>query len=254
MSKTENRRREILEILAREGKVRIAPLSQSLGVSLVTVRGDLKSLQEQGLLNCITGGAIQSRADAGRALLVCEKQIASAAKLNIARKAAMQVCDGETLMINSGTTTRLFALELKRLSNLKIVTNSVIIAQELSGFPNINLTLLGGKVNPQFFFTYGADAAAQLRKYKADKSILSVDGISVSTGISTYHEEEAAINAIMMERAFKTLIVADATKLGKESFAKFSDIGKIDMLITSPGEKEKAEAIQSRGVTVCVCE
>ena len=159
--------------------------------------------------------------------------------------------DGETLLINSGTTTLFTAIELKRHQRLNILTNSLAVAMELGDYPSFRVILLGGKINTQYAFTYSSDALAQLSKYKADKVILSVDGIDCRHGISTYHAEEAEVNIAMIHRSHQTIIVADSTKLGRESFNNFSRLTGIDYLVTNrDADEDLLRSIRSCGVEV----
>ena len=130
--------------------------------------------------------------------------------------------DGNTLFINSGTTTLLVAEALKTKKNLSIVTNSLPIATLLGKVPTFRVILLGGTFNTQYAFTYGTDTQEQLNRYGADWAILSVDGVSPDGDISTCHAEEAIIDRLMITRAKKVLIVADTTKIGRTGFSYVS--------------------------------
>jgi len=175
-------------------------------------------------------------------------------KKTIATAAANLVSDGETLLINSGTTTFFTAIELKRHKNLNIVTNSISVAIELGAHPTFRVILLGGEINSQYSFTYGTDAMAQLKKYKADKAILSIDGISSEVGLTTYHAEEAEIDKMMMERAHQTIIVADCTKMNKESFFNIGLIqSPLSWVTNNCVSGEQLDKIQDLGIEIIKC-
>lgn len=111
--------------------------------------------------------------------------------------------------------------------------------------------MLGGSVNPQYQFTYGDDAINQLKKYRADKLILAVDGINSEEGITTYHHLEAEINRQMISRVNKTIIVADYTKIGRVSFAYIDSINNIDILLTNQKvSQDEIKNIKKSGVDV----
>lgn len=252
--KLDVRRKNILNILSRDGKVRVVQLSQALGTSEVTIRNDLAELEKGGYLERVPGGAVQTMKNYYNMDFQQRKQENVAEKQAIAIAAAELINDGETLMINSGTTTYFAAAELKRHKNLKIVTNSISVAVELGGLPTIRVILLGGDFNPHYSFTYGDDALAQLRKYKADKLILSVDGVSGEDGLTTYHAEETEINRLMMERASSTIIVADYTKIGHESFSKISPIDSVKYLVTNQcADPQVLADIETHGVEIKRC-
>ena len=218
-AKIVQRRNVILDILHNEKKVYIADLSKRLGASLVTIRSDLDALANEGLLVRMAGGAIlpaDGNGQSHRAIAGYEQ------KLEIAQSAAMLVQDGDTLFINSGTTTLLVAEALKNKKNLSVVTNSISIATTLGAIPSFRVILLGGAINTQYSFTYGADTQEHLNRFGADWAVLSVDGVSRDGEISTCHAEEAIIDRIMIARAKKVLIVADSTKIGRTGFSYVS--------------------------------
>lgn len=249
--KIDVRRKKILELLDRDGQVRVSQLSEILGTTVVTIRSDLAALERNGYLERIPGGAVQAVKNYYNLDFQRRKQEHMEYKKDIAVAASNLVNDGETLLINSGTTTFFTAVELKRHKNLNIVTNSISVALELGTYPTFRVILLGGEINPQYSFTYGNDAMQQLKNYKADKAILSVDGIHNEIGLTTYHAEEAVINKLMMERARQTVIVADYTKLRHESFANIGAISNAHSWVTNDCvDKKLLSEIKASGIEV----
>lgn len=249
--KLDARRKEILDILAREGRVKVAELSQLLGASEVTIRNDLAELDKEGVLERTHGGARKTQRAYYNMTLKERGTRNAEIKQRIAQAAAELVHDGDTLLINSGTTTHFVAQQLRDKRKLKVVTNSISIAMELGDLSNINVILLGGNVNIDYTFTYGDDTLAQLRKYKADKLILSVDGIDEEAGITTYHAEEAEVNKAMIERAHRNIVVADHTKIGYECFAAVAPLEAIEYLITDgQAGSGKLDMLGRRGVEI----
>ena len=230
--KIDVRRKKILEILRRDGQVRVSQLSDALGATVVTIRSDLDALEQDGYLERTQGGAIQTMKNYYNLEFQRRKQEHMENKKAIAAAAAGLVRDGDTLFINSGTTTYFAAVELKQRKNLNIVTNSISVAVELGGLPTFRVILLGGDISAQYSFTYGEDVKEQISRYRANWAILSVDGIQPGTGITTYHAEESVIDRIMMERAQTPIIIADSTKLGRESFSRVSVLTPQTILIT----------------------
>ena len=247
--KIDTRRKKILELLEREGKVTVAGLSAELGTTAVTIRSDLSALEENGYLERIPGGALlkaQLRPQLSGGTNLAEKQAIAAATAGLIR-------DGDTLFINSGTTTREVALALKQHRNLNVVTNSVAVASELSGIPTFRVILLGGELNSQYLFTCGGDAQEQLQKYQADYAILSLDGVSAENGITTYHADEAIIDRMMVERAQKTLIVADHTKLGHAGFSQICPLQQVHTLITDQeGASEQLDMLRTTQMRIVI--
>ncbi|MDL2217449.1 DeoR/GlpR family DNA-binding transcription regulator [Christensenellaceae bacterium OttesenSCG-928-M15] len=249
-SKLDARRNSILELLNQTGKVRVQTLSQKLGASEVTIRNDLSVLEKNGLLERVPGGAVQTMKNYYNMDLQQRRNENAAAKQSIAQVAASLVNDGDTLFLNSGTTTYFTALDLKRFKNLKIVTNSISIAMEMANVPTHHVMLLGGMINPQYSFTYGVNVLNELKHFKADKAILSVDGIC-NIGITTYHAEEADVSKMMLERARTSIIVADRTKIGRESFLLISELMADQYLVTNRCENsELFDELREFGITI----
>ena len=184
--KIDTRRKQILELLERDGRVSVTRLSQELGATAVTIRSDLSALERDGYLERIQGGAIR------KMRIQPQRPVGSnlPEKQAIAAVTARIIQNGDTLFLNSGTTTHQLAMALKEHRNLNVVTNSVAVAAELSAIATFHVILLGGELDPQYLYTSGGDAQEQLRKYQADYAILSLDGVSVENGITTYHADD----------------------------------------------------------------
>lgn len=248
----DQRRKKILEMLQQEGKVKVAELSKLFGISEVTIRNDLDDLEAQGLLQRIHGGAISTYKSYYNMTFHDRTETNKEEKRKIAIEAASMISDGDTLILGSGTTPLYVLRELKNHKNLIIITNSLSIAHEAGYNRNINIVvLLGGNINFEYQFTWGDDAIRQLSKYKADKLILSSDGVSSAFGITTYHHHEAELYRQMIAKVDRTIIVADYTKIGRANFAQIENIDRIDCLITNHhSPKDEIEAMKEKGVEV----
>jgi len=248
--KIDIRRKKILERLQRDGMVRVSELSAELGVTSVTIRTDLDNLEQDGCLERVQGGAVAKIRPAEQA---DQKETRNQEKLVIANEAVRCIENGTTLFINSGTTTKYLAEALKQHKNLNVVTNSVAVAMELGNAPLIHVILLGGEINTQYGFTFGEDVKEQMRHYQADWAILSVDGVSTSAGVTTFHAEEAVVNRMMIERARNTLILADHTKIGRVGFTRIHAITPSMRLITEGKcDKSTAAQLEEHGLAVTV--
>ena len=226
--KIDTRRKQILELLERDGRVSVTRLSQELGATAVTIRSDLSALERDGYLERIQGGAIR------KMRIQPQRPVGSnlPEKQAIAAVTARIIQNGDTLFLNSGTTTHQLAMALKEHRNLNVVTNSVAVAAELSAIATFHVILLGGELDPQYLYTSGGDAQEQLRKYQADYALLSLDVFSVENGITTSLAAEAIIDRMMVEQAKKTLIIADHTKIGHAGFSLICPLQQVDTVIT----------------------
>ncbi|MBO5453111.1 MAG: DeoR/GlpR transcriptional regulator [Clostridia bacterium] len=236
---TEKRKQEILDLLKSKGSVRVNELSKKFNVSEVTIRSYLADMEKKGLLSRVHGGAISSYKPYYSMNMTQRLETNQWAKASIAAKVAAMIEPNDTIMLNSGTTTLFTFRKFPADYNLSIVTNSIAIALEASGNPNYNVVLIGGSLNTKYQFSFGPDAVSQLKNYHADKFILSVDGIDISGGFTTYYDKEAEIDRIMLEQSDKCIVAADYTKFHHSAFVKISDINVADCIVTNSSLDEK---------------
>lgn len=246
------RKQKILEILQRDGRVRVAELSKFFNISDVTIRMDLADLEANGRLSRVYGGAVSSYKSYCNMDMQQRLTTNQAQKEAIARHIVTMIEDNDTIMLNAGTTTLTVFRQLPSKLNLSIVTNSVAIALEAGSNPNFNVVLLGGSVNSKHQFTYGDDAIAQLSRYHADKLILSVDGISTSHGLTTFLNAEADLDRTFLSHAATRIIAADSTKLERTAFAKIADLTEADYIVTNhcSSAEDELEQLRQLGQTV----
>ncbi|MBQ7398971.1 MAG: DeoR/GlpR transcriptional regulator [Clostridia bacterium] len=234
----DNRRKKILELLDKNGSVRVTELSGLFGISEVTIRTDLADMENKGLLTRVHGGAVSSYKPYYNMSFNQRMSTNQEQKEVIAKKIAEMIENNDTIMLNSGTTTLLVFRAIPRDLNLNIVTNSISIALEGTSNPNFNIILLGGMINPKYQFTFGDDAIKQLKSYHADKLVLSVDGIDAENGFSTYYDKEAQIDRIMLEQSSINIVAADHTKFNRCAFTKISELSVADYIVTDTGVPE----------------
>lgn len=244
----ETRANRIMELLRRTGTAQASTISELLQVSLVTVRKDLQRMEDEGLLHRIHGGAAIRDVQAAY-----DPRMSAMEK--IAEAAAREIKAGDCVIMNAGNTTLLTARKLLERKGITVITNSIAIARELVQQVGIKLIFLGGEVNAEAVFTYGWDAVTQLEQYKANKLILSVSGLSCSSGLTTRHMEAADLLRRMIARTETVIAVADDTKIGFESFYHVGDLKAVDKLITNvtADTEQELEKIQAMGIHVCGC-
>ena len=248
---TEQRKQKISELLKENDSVRVSELSRILDVSEVTVRSYLEDMEKKGLLSRVHGGAVSSYKPYYSMNLNQRLEANQTEKVEIAEKIAELIQDNDTVMLNAGTTTLLAFRKFPAEYNLNIVTNSIAIALEASSNPNYNVILTGGSVNTKYQFTYGTDAVRQVKKYHADKLILSVDGIDVEGGFTTYYNKETAVDVAMIEQADCCIVAADKTKFWRSAFAKIGDISVADYLVTNTGfTHERLAELEALGIKI----
>ena len=246
----EERRNNIVDLLQKDGRVKVSELSKLFNISEVSVRNDLTDMEKQGYLERVHGGAIITYRQYFNMPLMERAVTNKEEKKKIAEMAASLISDGDTVIISTGTTNMYVVRELQQLRSITVITNSIPIALE-AGMNNMQVILLGGIFNAHNQFVYGDDSISQLRKYKADKLILSIDGVCAEEGITTYNNVEAELNRKMILRSNMTIVVADYTKIGRVGFSNVSNLENIDMIITNNDADESTiSAIREKGIEV----
>jgi DeoR family transcriptional regulator of aga operon len=240
----------ILERLSANGGVGVAELAAELETSAATVRRDLQLLQEQRLLSRTHGGAV-----AHGVLYELPLRYRGARhgdeKRRIAAAAAERISEGMVVGLTGGTTTTEVARALSDRRRLTIVTNSLSIAAELAVRPNLKLVVTGGVARPESYELIGPLAEASLAGLNLDVAIVGVDGISRSAGLTTHHEAEAHTNRALIERARRTLVVADSSKIGQTAFARICEADRADELITdSAADPIALDDLRETGIAV----
>ncbi len=229
------RRQQILDLVHTKNKVVVSELSEFFGVSEVCIRNDLADMEKSGLLSRVHGGAVSNYDSYYNMSFAQRSNTNRSEKEEIASKVAEMIYDNQSVMMNAGTTTLAVMQKLSDKRNINIVTNSIVVALEGAKYPNLHITLLGGEVNSEYQFVYGALTLSQLDEYKADVLVLSADGITEEDGVTTYYDREAEICKKMIKHASNVIAVLDRTKIGKVTYKKISDIDKIDNLVTNKG-------------------
>ncbi len=248
MSKTERLGR-ILELLARDGTVTVGDLAAELAVSQATVRRDLQALGEQRLLERSHGGAVAH--GTAHELPVRYRTGRSEEKRRIARAAAELVADGDAIAFTGGTTTTEVARTLAARQDLTVITNALNIAVELAVRPNLKLIVTGGVARSASYELVGTLADATLRGLNVDLAFVGVDGVDAERGLTTQNEVEAATNRALMARAKRTIVVADASKLGRVALAQIAGVAAAEQLITNTGaDAEQVQRLEAAGLTV----
>ena len=244
---TNKRKQKIMDLLKENGSVKVAELSEIFKISEVTIRSYLADMEQKGLLSRIHGGAISSYKPYYSMDMTQRLEANQSEKVEIATKISNMIEPNDTVMLNSGTTTLLAFRKFPQEYSLNIVTNSIAIALEASGNPNYNVVLIGGSLNTKYQFSFGADAISQLKKYHADKFVLSVDGIDVSNGFTTYYDKEAEVDRVMIEQSDKCIVAADFSKFNRSAFVKIADISVADCIVTNIQKDDKilSELIES---------
>lgn len=240
-----SRQRQMLEYINREGITTVNALAQEGSRSTSTVRRDLRTLDEMGLIKRIRGGAESlSATTVTRHLYRLQKSPNWNEKIRIGRVAAELVNDHETIAINYGTTAMALATCLLNKNDLTIITNDIEIAQLLSGKPDFEVILIGGRIQKEVPSTVGGFAAEMWRSFYFDKGFLTVMALDPDEGLMTRALEEAEIGRAFIDRCNQTIVIADHSKLNKRGGTTFAPFQAADTLVTDKGIQDNSELLK----------
>ena len=247
----EERRQFIVGLAQKNGRVLVEELSESLGISRITIRKDLDHLQNRGVLQRTHGGAVLPGNGALSDPSLQEKEGRhSQEKLRIAAAAANLVQEGQCVLLDSGTTTTAIARALKRFSRLTIITNAVNIAGELSG-TDFEVLLTGGSLRKNSFSLVGPLAEDMLHDMHADILFLGVDGFDLEIGLTTPNLMESRVNRAMVKASSIVVAVCDSTKFNRRSLSRIVEVAAIHHVITDNDlPAETAKALQAAGINL----
>jgi DeoR family transcriptional regulator of aga operon len=246
------RRHRILELLRDHGRVTVDDLAIRFATSQVTIRTDLATLESAGALERTHGGAILRQDDDDQPIAVKQTRH-HAEKVRIAQAAASLINDGETIILDSGTTTAEIAKQIRRLEvqAINVITNALNIAMLLADVPAVRLIMPGGILRPESNSLSGHMAEAALAGLQADLLFLGADGLDPERGVMTPHLPEAHLNAQMIAISRRVIVVADSSKLLRRNISLIARVDQLHMLITNEGANPEVVAeLRRRGVEV----
>jgi DeoR family transcriptional regulator, glycerol-3-phosphate regulon repressor len=251
--KPEERRERIVAVVRDANRASVDELASMLDISRETVRRDLALLSEQGALRKVHGGAVHFQT-AQEGLLRDREASAREEKLAIGREAAKLFDAGDSIFIDGGTTTSLFAAELGKVGSFAVITNSVIIASQLWNAPNrSDVYLLGGRYFGDNQEVVGPLTVEQIHDLHADHVVLTIGAMDNDGNCMDFNADEAFVARAMIARARTVTILADGSKLQRNALFQVCKADKIDRLVTDkPPAPHLVDALRGAGVEVIV--
>lgn len=231
------REHSILNRLMVQGAVSVADLSSELEVSEVTIRSDLSSLEERGLLSRTHGGALPSI----HPHIFQRQNMNLEEKHRIAKAAAGLVKDGDAIMIEAGTTTSLLPRYLAGKRDILIITNSILAFESAKSNPALKITLVGGEFRDSTDSFVGRITLDTIRRFNVRCAFVGTDGFSLKSGITTHLIEGGDVISVMRERAENLVLLADSSKYGKTGIVTILPLSQINTLITDTGLSDAAK-------------
>lgn len=223
----QDRRSRIVALLRNGARASTAAIAQTLGVSRETVRRDFLTLEAEGLLKRVHGGAVSADVPS-EAPFERRRRLHWSEKLAIGRTAARLIEPGMIVFVDAGTTTLAFAEALDAIADLRVVTNSLGVAERLGG----RALLLGGEINTDVPATFGELTLADIERFMADVAFISPVAVHPAAGAMNYALNEAEVARAMIRRSHKTVVLADHSKLGETSRVSVCKTAEIDTLIS----------------------
>lgn len=249
----EMRRMKILEWFQEEGSARVRTLSEAFGVSEVTVRQDLEKLENDGHIVREHGGAFLKSVSQQVAAMALHHMVNMDAKKRIGAAAAALVSDGETIILDSGSTVTEIARGLDEREGLTVITNALNIALMLGGKPSFEVHISGGLFKPPTLSVSGESAAHYFSSMFAQKLFLATGAVSIEAGLTFPSLSDIPVKRAMIESASEVILVADSSKIGRRSFSSLGSIELLDIFVTDSGiTDEDRKSFEDAGVRVLV--
>lgn len=231
---TEGRLAFILERLSFERRVDTADLTQALGVSEMTIRRDLARLETDGALRRVRGGATRVGGGSYEPPFLVRMRLRSEQKDLIGRAVAEQILDGETVVLDGGTTGFAVAQHLLE----KVVTVcplSLRSAGVLVNSPTIRLLLPGGYVRPNEQSVIGPETVQALEQHVYDVFVLTASGVTTRTGVSEWNEDDANVKRAAVASSRRRILACDSSKFGQTAFSRVTPLDQVDVVVTDAG-------------------
>ena len=226
------RQAQILEYLTDHSNIKVSYITTKYDVSEVTARHDLATLEKQGLIHRVRGGAISSMQKNAVSYPEDRINLNTDAKDKIGKACADLVCDGDAIIADIGTTSLSFVKQLSSKKNITIITGDLAIASYASiNLPDAEVLLLGGHIRKGHLYLAGALTLDSMSKIYADKAFVSADGFTPDSGFTVDHDFSVSIKRMYIKNASKRYMMLDSSKFGKTSFYQYSQVGDFDSII-----------------------
>lgn len=229
----EERHQKIIDWVNQKNAVTVEELCEKFGISQSTVSRDLQLLNQAGKLIKTHGGAVtNSNGLAVEPSVTYRKTQYTDEKQRIAKKAVQYINPGETIILDSGTTTFWMVELLRDIKSLNLWTNDLYIALELIHYENVEITVLGGNLRKKYFNTAGVLTNRLLGNIHVDRLFVGVDAINLEGGLMVYSPEEAELKRLMIKAAKETIVVCDHSKFEKMALMTICPIDQVQKVIT----------------------
>ncbi len=233
------RKLKIAKIINKNGKIKTSEISRKFNVSEMTVLRDLASLEEEGVLKRVYGGALAFNDSSNEISSVFRRKLSRKEKDSIASKALSMISEGMSFFVDSSTTSLALANLISSIKNITLVTNGLDIVNALKGNEAIKIICPGGELNQVNMSFYGPVAANFLNDINVDSTFISAAGISLKSGITEQNPQNIAIKKIMIKNSGNAILLVDSSKFDKITLNKICLLDDIDTIITDKKPNKK---------------
>lgn len=246
------RYQKIMELIREQQSVKVTELQALFHVSDETIRRDLAALERQGLLRCIHGGAVYDAFTAKEYHVDVRIQTNQREKEAICQEACKLIRDGESLAISASTTTLSLGPLLAKKNNLTVVTNSIVLANQISENASNEVILTGGRICREEQKTMGPQTIACFQKYYVDKALFSVSGVTLTEGLTEYSETEAELLQAVMHAGREKMLLSDVTKYSVVALHRVAQVKNLRTMVTDwHMTKKELAPYEALGIQVC---
>ncbi|RYE03137.1 MAG: DeoR/GlpR transcriptional regulator [Sphingomonadales bacterium] len=251
--KAKQRHDRIVAMVAEQGRASVDVLAELLGASRETIRRDLTVLSDRALIRKVHGGAVPWKAP-GEDPFAARMEKNRAAKLRIGRAAAGLFAAGDSLLVDTGSTTIYFAEALAEISGLTVITNARKVADAVAGGSGgSEAYLLGGRYLREAEQVVGPMAVEQIQRFSADHAVLTVGAINAAARFMDYNAEEAYVARAMIESARLTTVLVDSSKFERSALFEVAEAGRVDRIVTdAPPPAALASALAEASVEIII--
>jgi len=253
---TYERRQSLVNILRKQPGLRVPELARALDISEGTVRNDLNALEEEGRLKRVHGGAVLNNQEQFQNISFVRRYNQNvAAKLAIAREAALLINDSDSILLDASSTAYYFAKALSERRHLRVITNGFEVARELAQNSTNTVILIGGVVNNESSSVTGLLSEHIIEELHTQKAFLSCSGFSLERGMTEVHLAEAQLKRKVIESSQQLFALVDSSKFGKDDLTSFTHLEKINLLFTDNQlSSDWAERLRQAEIEFTICE
>jgi len=249
----QERREHIIALLAQDGHVSVADLSERFGMSQATVRADLDALAAERLLTRTHGGALALDQDRLELSFDFRRRLHAAQKNRIGAAAAAMIEDGEAIVLDASTTALAVAAQIKDRRELTVITNGIFVALALLDIPGITVLMPGGFLRRDSVSLVGDEGHDFVEKFNFHKGFFGAKAFTLEQGLTDVNSAEVAVKRDLVARSSQVIAIVDSSKWGRVGFASFSSIDQVDCVITDEGTPaDMVAALREAGISVII--